>query len=427
MTRRAARSGLVRAVNDRLALDLLVEYGPLSRSALADRTGMSKPSVAELIDRLLDAGLIEETGIGGVGRRGPNARLYGLVHDRAFVAGAEVRGGEVTAVITGIGGRAVAEAAITTRPRDNTITLVRDAVVAAAADGGADLDRLHGVVVGTPGIVDPRSGEIGFAADLPTWGGGLRDLLRRELAHPVRFENEVNLSALAEHRVGAARGQETFALISLGEGVGMALMLDGRLVRGASGGAGEIGYLPLGDGALAPVRPAEGTYAGGFQALAGARAVRSLARQHGFDRRTATAAVRAAHAAGEGGAAFLDALVERVAAGVAAVCTVVDPGLVVLTGPLGRVAGELLGERLAERVGAATPVRPEVRPSSIEGNPVLRGAVLSALDAARDEVFGPTLHAPAPHWSRHPRQARDRHSSRAPVPLEGEQPMARKK
>ncbi|WP_449065178.1 MarR family transcriptional regulator, partial [Planomonospora algeriensis] len=88
---RTATPKLARVINDRLALDLLLERGPLTAPQLRELTGLSRPTVSDLIERLQANGLIAVTGEAGEDRRGPNARLYGLVADRAHVAGVDVR------------------------------------------------------------------------------------------------------------------------------------------------------------------------------------------------------------------------------------------------------------------------------------------------------------------------------------------------
>jgi predicted NBD/HSP70 family sugar kinase len=127
--------------------------------------------------------------------------------------------------------------------------------------------------------------------------------------------------------------------------------------------------------------------AGGLGALAGADAVRDLARAHGLDEPTATECVRAAARTGESGGPFLDELATRLAYGVASVTIVLDPELVLISGEMGRAGGEQLARRIQDAVGRICPTRPRVALTQVEGNAVLRGALLAALDRARDEVF----------------------------------------
>jgi predicted NBD/HSP70 family sugar kinase len=130
---------------------------------------------------------------------------------------------------------------------------------------------------------------------------------------------------------------------------------------------------------------------GAFQSLVGAQAVRPLAASYGFTEPTAAGAVQAAVAAARAGDdrgdALLAELAARVATGVAAVCVVLDPGLVVLGGEVGRAGDSALAERVAAEVGRICPARPTVVPTGVTGGPVLRGAILAAVDQARGELL----------------------------------------
>ena len=154
------------------------------------------------------------------------------------------------------------------------------------------------------------------------------------------IENDVNLAAMAERAAGAAAGADDFVLVWLGGGLGLATILGGRLHRGTAGAAGEIGYLPV-HGAPLPTdirHPASG----GFQALAGGSAVARSRPATASPPPPAAEAVQAAVSCRPPSSAFLDDLAHRVAVGVASVCVVLDPGLVVLGGEVGRAGGTAL-------------------------------------------------------------------------------------
>src|SRR5262249_17918876 len=150
-----------------------------------------------------------------------------------------------------ITGNAVGEARVDTQERADPVSLVRDAVVSATAAAGFSPGRLRRIVIGTPGLVDPETGDLKFAWDLPGWPAGLLTALRDELNVPVAFENDVNLATVAERHAGAATDRDDFALIWIGRGLGLGVMLGGRVLRGVNGAAGEIGYLPVPGAAVA--------------------------------------------------------------------------------------------------------------------------------------------------------------------------------
>ena len=438
-----ASPSTARAINDRLALRLLQREGPLTAGQLKQLTGLSRPTVADLVERLTASGLIEMVGESGAQRRGPNARLYGIVGDRAHLAALDVRLESVSVVVSDLVGRVLAEASVPidadagTGPAvEQAVALVERAVKEAGAEAGAtgpgaagvqrresvrgpesvrEWGSLHTVGIGAPGLIDPATGELRNTTGLPAWHRSLVGALQERLPDArVVVENETNLAALAEMRDGAARDRDTFVLLWLDMGIGAAVVLDGALRRGASGGAGELGFLPVpGTRGLPSATDCEG----GFHSLAGAAAVLELAREcevlgvGGAGEATAAQVVRWAVAtvtdgdaeamrpdAPRGAAAprkvharaarFLDTLADRLALGVASVVALLDPGCVVLGGEVGQAGGDELAVRVAERIAGMSPLPVEVRPSVLGDTAVLRGALLTAQDGAQDELFG---------------------------------------
>lgn len=390
-----ASPSTARAINDRLALRLLQQEGPLTAGQLKQFTGLSRPTVADLVDRLTASGLITVVGESGEQRRGPNARLYGIVADRAYLAALDVRTDSVAVTVSDLLGRELAEASAPVGPETGTGPAVEQAVTLverAAKEAGAP--RLHTVGIGAPGLIDPVSGELRDSTGLPEWHRRLVAALQERLPQArVIVENETNLAALAEQRDGAARGRDTFVLLWLGHGTGAAVVLDGALRHGASGGTGEIGFLPVpGTGGL----PSATDCTGGFHSLAGSAAVVELAAEHGL---TGTPSGREAAAAelvrgavrgsSPGAGRFLDALADRLALGAASVVAVLDPGCVVLGGDTGRAGGEALAARVARRIARMSPLPTQVRPSTLGGAAVLRGALLTARDRAQEILFAP--------------------------------------
>ena len=378
---RPGTPSLLRELNDRAALDLLLRGGMLTRTQISEYTGVSKVTVAQMLVRLEERGLVTIVGE-QAGNRGPNAALYSVVPSSAYVAGLYMESDLVSAEVADVTGRRVAEVSVNPNGADDPTELVRGVIERACASAGVDVARLSALVIGSPGVVDPRTGDPQLAVNLPAWHEGALDALRGVLHKPVVIENDVNLAAMAERAVGAANGADDFVLVWLGGGLGLATMLGGQLHRGTAGAAGEIGYLPVHGAPLHTDITLPDN--GGFQLLAGGAAVRALAAAYGFPAPTAAEALRAAVSSESAeSAAFLDDLAQRVAVGVASVCVVLDPGLVVLGGEVGRAGGAALAARVAAGVAAICPARPRVVPTGVRGEPVLRGAMLAAVDQAR--------------------------------------------
>ncbi|WP_405702022.1 ROK family transcriptional regulator [Streptomyces sp. NBC_01383] len=390
-----ASPSTARAINDRLALRLLQQDGPLTATQLKTSTGLSRPTVADLVERLQGAGLIQVVGEAGAERRGPNARLYGIVADRAHLAALDVRTDSVAVVVADLLGVTLAEATLPIGSETATDDAVERAVALVERTAKrAGTAPLHSVGIGAPGLIDPVTGELRDTTGLPAWHRTLVRALQQRLPATVLVENETNLAAVAEHRVGAARDHDTFVLLWLGHGVGAAVMLDGKLRRGASGGAGEIGFLPV-PGTMGI--PSAVNCDGGFHSLVGSVSLCELAAAHGIaapaggQEPGAAAAVRSALAGTGDSEAFLDTLADRLALGAAAVVSVLDPGCVLLSGEVGRAGGDALAARVEERLAMMSPLRTEVRAGLLGGTAVLRGALLAAREAAQDALFTPAL------------------------------------
>ena len=378
----------MREINDRAVLELLLREGSLTRSRLGELTGLSKVTASQSLARLRERGLVTVAGQ-QAGGRGPNAELYAVAPTVGYVIGLHVERDEVTAAVADVTGQLISEVSVDPNGDGNPVGVVRGALATARAAAGVPPDELRALVIGTPGVLDPHSGDPRLAVNLPAWHEGVLAALRSDLGKPVTIENDVNLAAMAEHASGAAAGVADFALVWLGVGLGLATILGGQLHRGATGAAGEIGYLPV-PGADLPedlTHPA----AGGFRSLAGGGAVLELAAQHGIGGATAGEAVRAAVSgpdAGRGRAGeFLAELARRVAVGVAGIAVTLDPGLLVLGGDVGRAGGSALAELVQAEVSRICPVVLRVAATLVPSEPVLRGALQAAADQARAQLL----------------------------------------
>jgi predicted NBD/HSP70 family sugar kinase len=378
---------LLRGMNDRAALDLLLEHGPLSRTRLGELTGLSKPTASQLLTRLQRAGLVVATGVseGGPGR---SAQLYEVNPVSAYVAALDVTPSRIVAAVADVRGRVVGKAELRT-PRGTGVTAVQyvlEALDGALVEPGlarSDLDR---VVIGTPGAFDPATGRLRYARHLSGWHDP--DLLARiteAVGVPVEGENDVNLAAVAEREVGRAAGVDDFVLLWADEGLGAALVIDGRLHTGASGGAGEVGFLPLPGTPV--LRHVGRSNTGGFQELAGGRQVLALARSLGLRAGSPEAAVAQALRTPGPGDRLLQQLGQRVALGLAVMVAVLDPALIVLAGRVLSAGGERLVEIVRAELSDLAVARPRVELSAVPDDPVLTGGLHTALAATREHVF----------------------------------------
>jgi predicted NBD/HSP70 family sugar kinase len=387
VSRLAGSSKLLRAMNESAALAHLLERGQLTRADLRELTGLSKPTISEALRRLTEAGLANVVGHVS-GGPGPNAEVYAANPDAAYAVAVSVRDSGDTgipalaAAVCDLTGsiRARIESSVDFLHTD-PVTAVADIVAALHTDAGVPGNRIGYVQLGVAGSYDARTESI-HHMDVPGWNrSGLVAEIGERLGTRVGVDNDVNLAAVAERRRGVARDADGFALLWLGEeGLGLAIDLGGTLLRGARGGAGEIGYMPLfaTDGQDRKVD---------LQDLVGGPAVLALAAEHGISGRTPAEAVTAAAGNPEVAGEFLAALADRVSVGLAAVVAVLDPPLVVLAGQVAQAGGSALREAVAAAMVRAAPLETTIAVTAIDDDAVLLGALDAGLAAVREALI----------------------------------------
>ncbi|MET9000780.1 ROK family protein [Amycolatopsis sp. NPDC004169] len=378
----------MRALNQRLVLDRLRAHGEATRPRIAADTGLSKPTVGQALLDLEQHGLVRTTGrsLAGPGRA---AVVYQAAPDAGHVVGVDIGRRAIRIAVADLEGSIVARLDEPNRCRSAS-TLVRtvsESVERAVAAAGLSRSDVVSTVVGTPGVPDPATGTVHRAPNLPGWERrGLLHELVSALAgagSDVVVENDANLCAVGEHALGAALGVDVLVCLTVGTGIGMGLLMDGRLFRGAHGAAGEIADLPFdprpsGTGARRP---------GPVETAAAGQAVLAAARARGLtNARSAKDVFRLARAGDERALGVVEEEAEKLAYVVAAVTAVLDPRLIVLGGGIGGNT-DLLAGPMRRALAATTPVVPEIVAGQLGEDAVLAGAIATALSTAHELVF----------------------------------------
>lgn len=377
-----AQPGLLRSLNNRVVLELLIEHGTLSRGDVHTLTGLSKPTASQLLQRLEESGLVLRSGFGETGPGGRAPQLYRVDPRAGHAAAADVRHGRVRVRITDITGAVVAEQDHATPDADAGPRGAVAAIEASCASAGITLAELNAVVVGVPGSYDADADTLWYVDHLPGWqqpavGAELRALLPHAT---VAIENDVNLAAIAEQR---ARGEEeSFFLFWLDDGVGGAIVIDGSLHRGSRGAAGEAAFL-LTPGAILD---AESRSDGALERQIGATALRALAAEAGHSASTAAEALRAI-LDDAGAASALSTLAARYALALGSVIALLDPARLVLAGELAHLGGARLRDAVVRELDALVQTAPPVETARVTDAPILEGATHMSLGIARDRVF----------------------------------------
>ncbi len=353
---------LLRELTDTHVLDALIGAPRLTRAELADRTGISKPTVGESVRRLVAAGLVADTGARTSGR-GAIGSYFALAHDIGVALAIDVAPegivGELVDVRGAVLSRASAQVRLPARPGPVSTSLRRVARrLHARAPGPIRL-----AVVSAADPVQRRTGRLVQLPYAPFLVGALTpaDALVDVVAGPVEVDNDVNWAARAERRAGPGE-LDDFVYLYLGAGLGCAVVGDGEVLRGHDGFAGEIGdVLTAGPDARACSFTDVFARLGLRQPGSTAIDVAAL-----LDR---LAADRAAVAN----------IAQAVAGVLAAAVAFADPAVVLLGGPWGTQPGMV--QAIRERVDRL-PRRVAVRAATVEGAP-LAGARLHAVDALR--------------------------------------------
>jgi predicted NBD/HSP70 family sugar kinase len=310
---------------------LLGTKGPTSRAEIARALGLSPATVTQVTKDLIARGLVQELdSVPSTGGR--PARLLGLVTDAGVALGAKVTADHVAVVTVELDGTVRSSAEHEYDPAAGD-AITRLGQILAKEIAALD-DRLLGVGVGVPGSVDSQASGIVDAPTLGWQSTAVGSTLRAALDTPVLVDNDVNTLAAAERLYGIGRDHSAYLVITIGRGIGCGIVVDGGIYRGANGGAGEIGHIPVWSDGGGELPPCTCGSTGCLEAYIGAAGIVRAARARKAigPRGTISTLVRAA---GNGdpvaGQVFAEAgaMLGRALAGV---IHTVDPEVVVLMG-----------------------------------------------------------------------------------------------
>jgi len=380
--RQVVQVGDLKDLNAQSVLMDLRASGPSTGPELAERLGMTKPTVAASLRRLVSTELVRSLGT-RPGQAGRSPELWAVDPQAGVVLGVDVGTQVVQVTVAGLDGAAVGRARRATAAGSGAAlaatiqSTARDALGAA----GRGLDDVVHAVVGVPGAVDPVTFSVRLAPNLPALGDpALLRRLRDGLGGRVELMKDVFLAARGEL---AVRPDDTdFVLLTVGHGLGAAIVRDGHAVSGAGGYAGEIGYLPLG-----PDRPVEGVAP--LERAASVDALLAAAGDRGVPAATLDGLVEAAAAGSAAAAELLASEADLVAYALTAVLLAADPALVVLTGSVPLAGGSDFCAAVRERLDARLPFpAPAVELARTGPEATTAGAVAVALDRAWEVLSG---------------------------------------
>lgn len=383
-------SRAMREVNRSIVLDIIRRGGRVSRTDLARRSALTKPTVSAIVEDLLARGIVQEVGYGKtVASGGRRARL--LEFNDASAAYLGICIGVSTTTV----GLADARGEIRVRREVSTVHRDPKATVAAAAalveevcqEAGFPRDRLQAVGVTVPGLVNAANGRVAIAPNLEWTEVPIRDMLVAALGVPVVVNNVTNAGAIAEGRVGVAKGVRSFVWAYVGSGVGAGIVIDGHLFSGTHGFSGEIGHCAVVDGGpecACGMRGCLETLVSGRAIVRAAEAALAQGEATSLSDLALLNAATIADAARAGDSVakriFAD-LAEHLGVGISYLINILDPQMVVLGGGVMEASDLLLeGTQASMARHSLKGARVPVVVSALGDDAGLIGSVFAAMD-----------------------------------------------
>ncbi len=237
-------TGVLRAANTRSVLATVTGYSgePVTHAELARETGLAAGTISSIVHELADAGILDT--VAGSGRRGATVRL---ARSAGLVAGVDFGHSHLSVAIADMSGMVIGEVRTgVSAEQDHRDALAQAARMLESLFSGHEDQRklLRTIGFGLPAPI--AHGKVLGSAIQPGWLGiNVRQAASEFFRVPVVVDNDANLGAIAEHRLGAGRGHSELVFVKISSGVGAGLIVDGRLFRGAEGIAGEIGHLTI--------------------------------------------------------------------------------------------------------------------------------------------------------------------------------------
>lgn len=242
-----ANSDLIRAINRFNILNTIRISGAISRVEIAEITGQSRASVTIITARLIDEGLIYEKRTEDSAVRGRRRILLAMNPDAAYVVGVKLSALRISCAVTDIQAEVRSSVNLPVRTAKRPVAfmadLIEEAVRHCVEEAKLDLQGIAGIGIGVPGFVNSLTGACEWTPLYQQGDIHLKQLVESRLGIDTYIENDSNTVTLAHQWFGEGRGIDHFLVVTIEDGVGMGIVVNGQLYRGASGFAAEFGHL----------------------------------------------------------------------------------------------------------------------------------------------------------------------------------------
>lgn len=231
--------------NRALILNSVRKYEPVSRTRIKEVTGIRLASITALVKELSEEGFLREVGVGD-SERGRKQVLLELNSGNRFVVGVEFEADQVIGVVADLKARIATKTrlAFADHRRETIIEGIKRAIREVISKSGVSRERLMGIGVADPGLIDSRQGVSVFSSTIRDWQKvPIKEIMEREFHLPVFLEESTRSKTLCEQRYGAGKEVDHMMFIEFGSGIGCGMIFQGQLFRGFSESAGELGHM----------------------------------------------------------------------------------------------------------------------------------------------------------------------------------------
>lgn len=368
----------VRFFHEAGLIKLLAEHKCVSKPELSRLSGLSRPTVDDILNGFVIRGFVRPSGE-TQGRLGRRATLFELDPRVGLGLGFDLGGSKLSTALVNAAGQILDEVTkpTATPPGSKTIAQMIDSAKALCRANSVSLEAITQVSIGTPGILN-ANGQLLLGENVNDLEGiHVQRVLEHLLAAPVEIDNDVNMAAIGEYYHGSAKGCENFALLQVGTGIGCGIFIDGKLVRGAKGGAGEVAFLPMFGNHQDPSAQKNGL----LEAVVGSKAIVDNYNQTATSRANTVKEIFDWAAAGvEEANQVVDDVAKYLGHACAAISAVIDPEVIVLAGGIG--SNPILLPRIESWVERLVPYPVRVLQSELGS----RSGVVGAASAAAAQI-----------------------------------------
>jgi len=384
----ALRQATMSALNESLVLDYVRDHDGTSRATISAELGLSAASVSRITSRLLQSGLVTESSTVAEGRGRPAGRLH--LNERAgCVLAIDLGGTKCHAALADLSGTMLIE---DVRPTKQDGTPYETLVATIEHLAAAATTPLVAAAIGVPAIVDPNTGVVLGGPNVHWQNFAIVDDLKGSLDVPFLVDNDVKLAAMAQAWRGLGRGLTDFATLSLGTGVGGAVVANGELVRGRNNAAGELGYLIVSPSQLKEPHADE---LGGVERIISGPGIAQRARdllaadasgsQLDHDSVSSRDVLAAALSGDRVAVLVVEEVLDGLVMALIALTATADPELIIIDGGVGRSLEPYL-ERLSASMARHAPWQPRLAVSQLGPVPTVLGAIATALWLDRQQA-----------------------------------------